>query len=1076
MNALFIGLGGAGCSAVAEYARMIQSSGIDTNDAFLYFDTEVAMKDNYPIMGDDFMHLGRIKTGSRHTINKIVEKAQKAVRDEQEEELSKREKQQFLDWFDLSIRSGEPLEKGAEGVRMMSRTMLYADYAEIKSKIEFKHTYTDDTGVTRDRRVYVVSGTCGGTGSGTVLDMLYLIQEVLADAHQSNAEDPDLSLLLIMPQGWIKGIKNTKDPLYIPYQTNPFALFDEINGCLKDYNSYYSEDDAVKDEDGNIISISNITDENAGKRYYHYRCCGNDTDPFKFTVFQNAYLFDSVDSKTGEVLSPRQRSANVSNFLFVMEASEQAQAGLNTVVSNRSRVCKFKSRTKPFIEGFSASGIFIAQTWEELTRKYVHDKSLYQMLKYGFLGEEGSYDQGVFAGDKSDFNKEITNLINGVDYSTDLDTILQNLEGDDLEKVYNNIKDSIGYKNNRVYDIFAGSNKSDEKQRLSETLDGLLNSVRNHVYESCANWMITYNLFHALQLAKALDHFYEDEFKTKGDGIAADEMDIAWYNKGKDKKRRVCCANLFKKYIEYLVYRNLSNENDGYLDKCKEYLEAAQKTIRLDQIKLEGVKISEIGDQYKSYLIELKHDTNRKIYPDLNELFNFDTATFVANNEVEKKYAKLIMQTQDGLPDFRIKVMKGNEEQTNLLYKYKESLVRDLKERDTTWEHLFMMNDDMNSATFSRNIKVAFDKFVKKAASVSDVLSRDNTLKIQLKIADVDEQERLFEQMDAFRKISLSIIDKDENPHTSIVVCDFKNHSWLSTKMFPEENGNAKYDHMEKIKIPSTDTTDRIVLLFVRFGYALNEYNYYNLYKKQYEYIVKHPKERVNPTYNDIRFWGAKGDIGGYFKSIKEEYDKNVLIKHWKGHYDDFLKFTSLFLYHLLDSCYKNEDKTGLELLEKLNRDSFLKLELKSSAKKKTGSKKKNVQADEGEEVEQYKEIVLFKTEDLVFSEEKRLYKPEATGLHIEFGNKYEKITELRPTAPFFSFWYDILCRLTIENEYYIETFQKVKGLMDEYSSNSKQFLKDNIYDKYQKVDDQTQAERIDWRSIFMDFLKLCKK
>lgn len=140
MNALFIGLGGAGCSSIAEYARMVKNAGINTNDAFIYFDTEVAMKEYYPIMGKDFVHLGSVEPGSRHTINKLRDDAIRE-KNNPKTELKKKESSQFLDWFDESVRSGEPLDKGAEGVRMMSRAMLYAEYNAIKGKINNKRTY-----------------------------------------------------------------------------------------------------------------------------------------------------------------------------------------------------------------------------------------------------------------------------------------------------------------------------------------------------------------------------------------------------------------------------------------------------------------------------------------------------------------------------------------------------------------------------------------------------------------------------------------------------------------------------------------------------------------------------------------------------------------------------------------------------------------------------------------------------------------------------------------------------------------------------------------------------------------------
>ncbi len=1080
MNALFIGLGGAGCSSVAEYARMVKNAGVKTNDAYLYFDTEVAMKDYYPIMGDDFMHLGSIQRGSRHTINKLREDAIRTKNNPYETELQKKESTQFLEWFDGSIRSGEPLDKGAEGVRMMSRTMLYAEYDEIKRIIRQKRTFTNAAGRNQDRRVYVVSGTCGGTGAGTVLDMLYLIQEVLVELQSGNANDPDTNLLLIMPQGYVMGVTDPNNNLYVPYRTNPYALFDEINGCMKDYNSYYSDGDSVTDGSGHIISIKAVSDQSAGKRYYYYRCCGNDTVAFPFTVCQNAYLFDSVDSNTGEVLSPRQRTANVSNFLYIMEAANQAQANLNTTVSNQSRLCKFASRNKPFIEAFSGSGIFIAQSWEELTRKYVHDKALYQLLKYGFLGDNGCYSEECVDGDKTSLIGKIDDIIIEFDYKTLLDSILQDLSGDDIEKLHRNIKNSIGDKSNRIKDIFAISNQKNNINELAKGVDGLLKKVRDYTYESCTKWMMDYNLYHALKVATDLDGYFDNQYRDLLNTIAVDAMDIDWYVKIKrqgDKKRREICTTLLSVYIKYLVYRNLSNEDNGYLDNCKKKINAAIDAIDFNQLKIEGVKVCELRSEYIKYLTELKNDLNRRIYPSLNTLFNFDTTSFVANNFVESKYMELIAQSANGLPDFR-KTGKdeNNNELQNLLYQHKASCIENMKHNETSWSNYFEMNDSINADTFAENIKLAFSSFVKEAKRKAESISLDSSLSKPFPQLNPDEQANLIETMQSYQSINLSVnYSRANNAHTSIVVGDLVNNlSWLKAGLFPQNNSQAAYNTMEKVEVQSTDMPDRVVLLFVRFGYALNDYSYYDIYKDKFEYIVKHPKERVNPMYNDRRFWEAKGNIGEFFRSIKEQAEKNSLVALWKGHYDILTKFNSLFLYKLLDEHYSTDDRTGLDILDKIRRNDFIKLE----KKKATASKTKTKKTGTSNEIAKFKEIVFYKTEDHRFATDKAVYNPEKEGLVVEFGKKYDRITNLRSSVPYFEFWLDVLRQLgeALDQQLVVQAFNDTKSLIGDYNNDARQFVEEHIYNKYHKTDLQTNAESVDWYSCFADYIRICRK
>ena len=95
MNSLFIGLGGAGCSAVAEYAKMLRNAGIDSNDSFMYFDTDRSIVDNYPIIGNDFVHLGHVARGARHTINQLVRNARDTVTNPNLDDLRKKESKQL---------------------------------------------------------------------------------------------------------------------------------------------------------------------------------------------------------------------------------------------------------------------------------------------------------------------------------------------------------------------------------------------------------------------------------------------------------------------------------------------------------------------------------------------------------------------------------------------------------------------------------------------------------------------------------------------------------------------------------------------------------------------------------------------------------------------------------------------------------------------------------------------------------------------------------------------------------------------------------------------------------------------
>ena len=74
MNSLFIGLGGAGCFAVAEFAQKVRNHGSNINNKFIYLDTDGAIREHYPFIkdSDDFIALGGSSKQKGHSIENII--------------------------------------------------------------------------------------------------------------------------------------------------------------------------------------------------------------------------------------------------------------------------------------------------------------------------------------------------------------------------------------------------------------------------------------------------------------------------------------------------------------------------------------------------------------------------------------------------------------------------------------------------------------------------------------------------------------------------------------------------------------------------------------------------------------------------------------------------------------------------------------------------------------------------------------------------------------------------------------------------------------------------------------------
>jgi hypothetical protein len=164
MNSLYIGLGGTGISAVAEFAKRAKDRNLNQGNEFLYIDTDESVLREHASISDDFIVLS-INKSPEH----VYEQALRTLADTSASESEKRRCEQLLQWFDADnpeMRISRPLDTGSEGVPMLARAMLFANYYKVKCRIRNKLMYVGDDGRATLRDVYVVSGTCGGTSTG----------------------------------------------------------------------------------------------------------------------------------------------------------------------------------------------------------------------------------------------------------------------------------------------------------------------------------------------------------------------------------------------------------------------------------------------------------------------------------------------------------------------------------------------------------------------------------------------------------------------------------------------------------------------------------------------------------------------------------------------------------------------------------------------------------------------------------------------------------------------------------------------------------------------------------------------
>lgn len=832
MYGLYIGLGGAGISAVAEFAKRAKDQNLNQGNEFVYIDTdEHVLREYHTTISRDYLSLSNMSP------EHVYQQALRTLDDTSAPEGEKRNCEHYLRWYDADnphMRSCRPLNLGSEVTPMLARAMLFANYEEVKQGIRNKLIYNDkdNNGRRTLRDVYVVSGTCGGTGAGIVIDIFYLMCEIMREEHYR--KELPFNLLLVMPEGYLANVSSTSN-LNTAYRLNAYALFDEINACLKDARSWYRHGsyDVFYDEPHN---------PNEGMSWNKHRCCDNDVPPFQFDLFQYGFLFDSVNPM-GYPLTRKEISDNVADFLLAAEMGWRGWPSLWEVFENNMIGVKYNSRESAYTKRFVTAGTFVVQTWEELTRKYVHDKFIYQMLRYGFLGSENELSQAQLMSNVNSFKERIQSIFQGFH----IDNLIADILSDDrfigrhgyneLTRIMDHLKDAVAY---------AGKTPSIEKETIDYGIGGELVNAINHLLREvrevtntlCSEWAMRYNLHHALQVVKHLDLFYDRSFKDKMAHIMCFEPTRSSLFLKKTEKLRKELHILIKDYIEYLVFRNLSNEDDGYLDHCKQFLQAAIREVenKFYDYRIDGIRAEEWEHYFIKYLYGLMNNPTKAICPNLDSLIENKTM-LRGGNEVERDYANLVHQEENGkCPDLGF-----DASNPFLLNTYKQKSIDAICQRNDEWANRF----DITSSFFAKNVMEAFEIFAKEVEPEAVSLSASDSLSKPFSNL-VLSQEEMVDLVSRISSISGGIntgYRSGDAPKMDLFVADFSNLPWLQNALNPTAAPGVT-------TIQSDNAPDRIIKLRIEFGYSFDDYRYFDVYRHYFEDFLKRNRENTYASHH----------------------------------------------------------------------------------------------------------------------------------------------------------------------------------------------------------------------------------
>ena len=176
---LFISLGGSGADMLREVKGLINQNCCADEDkhkipervAYVAFDTAANEKDKVSSRST-----GQIKlTDDELTI--LSDGMLGTLLDPSALEFNKSTYPWIYRWLDTGIPALDG-QNGAGGIRQAGRAMLFMEIGKVVDKIRTAITNLITGTNVESLNVYILSGVSGGTGSGTFLDMAYIVRQV----------------------------------------------------------------------------------------------------------------------------------------------------------------------------------------------------------------------------------------------------------------------------------------------------------------------------------------------------------------------------------------------------------------------------------------------------------------------------------------------------------------------------------------------------------------------------------------------------------------------------------------------------------------------------------------------------------------------------------------------------------------------------------------------------------------------------------------------------------------------------------------------------------------------------------
>lgn len=211
MNSLYIGLGGAGIeAAVTIFKKQSLVEGNLASNRYLLIDTAFATEKTIPeALRKDFIDIGA-----------------KSPNQIKQEMLNSPLKRWFVGWYDWYDHD-HPLHEGSGTVRQYGRIGLLGRYDEVYQRLSTVISQSEQAlSPTEQLNIFVITGSCGGTGSGIALDVLYMINTIMRSGIIQDIERcNNVYFLMALPEMYLE---NEKADVQYNFISNAMAFFTEL--------------------------------------------------------------------------------------------------------------------------------------------------------------------------------------------------------------------------------------------------------------------------------------------------------------------------------------------------------------------------------------------------------------------------------------------------------------------------------------------------------------------------------------------------------------------------------------------------------------------------------------------------------------------------------------------------------------------------------------------------------------------------------------------------------------------------------------------------------------------------------